>query len=254
MFDAYRSIFEARGDMYNAASRLVPEARAAEREVLIQRLAVERGQIVLDVPAGGGYLADGIHRSLGGAVELICVEPSEVFAEALDPGYRRIVSDMRRLPLMDATVDRAGSLAGLHHLEDPDKARTLNEMVRVLRSGGRLAVADVRTGSDVAAFLNGPVDRYCATGHDGMFLDDGFLSDTLSAAGLEAVEEAEVRYRWRFPDRETMARYCWNLFGLTEGDEGEVLAAIEDSLEVSELPDGIGMGWGLTFAWGRRPD
>lgn len=250
MFDPYREIFQERGDLYNRATRLAPEARAEERDALIDRLSLDEGLSVCDVPAGGGYLADGIAARYGDRIELVCIEPSPVFAADLASDYRRVVGSMERLPLADGCVDRLGSLAGMHHL--PDRPAFLAEAVRVLRPGGRLVLADVAVDTDPARFLNGPVDQLCSTGHDGDFLRPGEVGDGLRALSLIDVEESYIPLRWRFADRETMVAFCRDLFGLTQGTLADVDEAIASHLEV-DVEDGVSMAWGLRYICGRKP-
>lgn len=250
----YRQIFEQRGRMYNEATALVPAAREAERQELIGRLDLAAGQRVLDVPAGGGYLADGIRELWGEAVPLVCVEPSEVFAADLSPDYQQVHCTMTDLALPGAHVDRAGSLAGIHHLTHDEKLQAFREVRRVLRPGGLFALADVLEGSAVGRFLNGPVDEYCLTGHHGMFLPMGWTSGALAEAGFEQAEETVEHYDWVFPSYDHMVRYCWNLFGLTEATLEEVADALEAELRVSVLPDEVRLGWSLVYATGTVPD
>ena len=179
--DAYTRIFEVRGGSYNAAHALVPDARDTERALLLERLDLRPGLAVLDVPAGGGYVADGL-RARVGDLSLVCVEPAAAFAAGLDRAHRRVRGALERLPFADACFDRVASLAGTHHLES--RLAFFRECRRVLRRGGRFAVADAAADTPVARFLNGPVDRFTTTGHDGRFFADGEAQELLARAGF----------------------------------------------------------------------
>ncbi|MDG1390354.1 MAG: hypothetical protein P8P79_18095 [Halioglobus sp.] len=60
IFDFRFSIFDFRGAHYNRACRDYPIARLLERTALLSRLDLSDKTSFCDVPAGGGYLADGV--------------------------------------------------------------------------------------------------------------------------------------------------------------------------------------------------
>jgi len=61
----YQTIFDYRGESYNSASDKYPNARHYERQALIDLLNVTDNHSIIDAPAGGGYLAEGIRESFG---------------------------------------------------------------------------------------------------------------------------------------------------------------------------------------------
>jgi SAM-dependent methyltransferase len=243
----YRQIFDARGGAYNAAHALAPAARATERALLLDRLALAPGLTLLDVPAGGGYVADGV-RGREPTVTVVCVEPSRPFAAGIAPSYLRVRAAPDRLALRSASLDRVASLAGMHHLAD--RAAFLRECRRVLAPGGRIALADASCDGAVAAFLNGPVDRYTTTGHQGRFFARGEAAALLAAAGFADVDEAQVDYSWDFQDLPTLVRFCGTIFGLERADAATVERALRDHfvLEVDEA--GARLPWSLVYARG----
>jgi len=246
--DAYTRIFEARGGSYNAAHALVPEAREIERSLLLDRVDPRPGLRVLDVPAGGGYVADGL-RLRRPDLSVVCVEPAAAFAAGIDAGHARVRGALQRLPFGDACFDRVASLAGTHHLED--RLAFFRECRRVLRPGGRFAVADAAADTPVARFLNGPVDRFTTTGHDGRFFAAGEAADLLVRSGFASAAEEHVPYVWTFPDRHTMVRYCRLLFGLVRAREAEVDEALHAHFAITEDTDGRArLPWSLVYATG----
>jgi SAM-dependent methyltransferase len=247
---SYEGIFESRGASYNAATRYCPHARESERRQLIEMLDLRPGAVVVDVPAGGGYLAEGIvaHQPLA---QVICIEPSIEFSKAVARTFPLTIARLVGFPLVDACTDRVGSLAGIHHLED--KQAFFDEVFRLLKPGGVFAVADVKAGSAVARFLDDAVDRLSETGHAGMFLEERELSGLLENAGFRVMDD---RYRpcpWRFEDIEQMGTFCKLLFGLVRASVDGVIQEITRALAVAETGSGVEMDWGLIYAAGVKP-
>ena len=79
--DSYVDIFSYRGHKYNEASELAPMARNEERALLLQMADLRSNLLVLDAPAGGGYVQDALLGSgLYPLLRVINVEPSKEFA------------------------------------------------------------------------------------------------------------------------------------------------------------------------------
>jgi len=245
--DDYTRTFEARGDAYNAAHGLAPGARVSERALLLERLDLAPGLAILDVPAGGGYVADGL-RAAEPSLRVVSVEPAARFAAGIDRRFARVRGSLDRLPVGDARFDRVASLAGTHHLED--RLAFFRECRRVLRPGGRFVVADAAEDTPVASFLNGPVDRYSETGHAGRFFAAGEAARLLADAGFAAVEEELVQFAWRFPDLDTLVAFAHSLFGLTRADRATVERVLRQHFALEVDATGARLPWSLLYARG----
>jgi len=241
----YKDIFDARGKSYNVASRICPSARETERQLLMDLLKPGAGERVVDAPAGGGYLADALYKA--GCMPL-CVEPSEAFAASLQADYETFIAPVSCLPFEGDSADKYGSLAGLHHLTSEELQEFFSEAYRVLKPGSVIAIADVLAGSDVAGFLNGPVDKYTHTGHDGHFFNEGDFTRYLVGAGFQVESERYHQYAWSFPDDQVMAVYMKKIFGLDRADLDTVYQLVNDYLRVVRDSAGVHVGWGLLYA------
>ncbi len=102
---------------------------------------------VADLGCGEGYLTIEAAR---GATSVVAVDRSgAVLERARGLARRRRVSnivwtkgELSALPIADETVDVALLSQALHHAADP--AQAVTEAVRILRSGGRVLVLDLR--------------------------------------------------------------------------------------------------------------
>jgi trans-aconitate methyltransferase len=100
------------------------------------------GQRVLDVACGTGALARTVAERVGTAGRVLGLDANpEMLAVArrLDRSIEWIDGRAEALPLPDASVDAAVSQFGLMFFDD--RVAALREMARVLKPGGRLAVA-----------------------------------------------------------------------------------------------------------------
>ena len=99
--------------------------------------------LALDVGAGTGVLAERLH-DLGYAV--VALDPfPEMLAQLRRrrPGMRMVVAQGEAIPLPDDACDLTYSVAVLHHIAAPERVRrTLSEMVRVTRPGGKILIWD----------------------------------------------------------------------------------------------------------------
>jgi ubiquinone/menaquinone biosynthesis C-methylase UbiE len=101
---------------------------------------------VLDVAAGTGHVARRVapHVRAVVAVDATPAMLEHGWIEAKRAALRNLVfmqADAAALPFVDGSFDVVVSRFALHHFEEPSVA--VGEMRRVLRPGGRLAVADL---------------------------------------------------------------------------------------------------------------
>ncbi len=246
MMANYEDIFNARGDSYVDAHRLAPDARNLEADVILERLRLGDSRSLIDMPAGGGFLADEIDRRYSqeaAGLDVLSVEPSPGFAARIHPRHRSRIAPLSDTGLTDGCADRISSLAGLHHIED--KQAIFAEMARILGAGGLLVVADVGLDESNAVFLNDTVDRYSETGHKGLFFAPGELASLARLAGLKVIEETLESYHWTFPSRSVLVHYCRELFGLEKASLDVVEDEIERTIGIVSDDSGASLPWSL---------
>lgn len=109
--------------------------------------AVRPGARVLDLGSGEGHVAAAF-RACGAEVFCLDVDPAVLgAARALRPTGAGIAGDVARLPFSGASFDVVFCFSVLQYA---DRAAALAEIRRVLRPGGRVAVAENLAGSPVA--------------------------------------------------------------------------------------------------------
>lgn len=227
----YGEIFDQRGHPYHAAMTRFPQARGDEFSALFARLPLVGGECILDIPAGGGYLA----RALGARARVTSLEITSGFGPQVPVVDPHALDGHRGF-------DRAVCLAALHHFAAP--LEFLARVRATLRAGGILHLADVAAGSPLCDFLDGFVGLYNVTGHAGRYLP----ADPAYFLGLGKVVRCEqVECPWRFADEQEMLEFCDALFGLVDCPKSELRAALHELIGVRGGDRSVVLAWRLLY-------
>lgn len=187
----------------------------ALRDGILARAEIADGDRVLDCGAGTGLLTLSAAATAGRvwAVDISAAMCRYLEAKADSAGLENVtpvVASVVSLPLVDGSVDAAISNYCFHHLTDPDKHRSLAEIHRVLRPGGRLVFGDmmfsvgVRSQRDRAVLATkvrgmlakGPAGAWRLARNAGRYAsgrweqpaDPGWWREALNAAGFVEVD------------------------------------------------------------------
>ncbi len=109
------------------------------RRAVVERVALARPRLVLDVATGPGGVAKAVAARTGASVAGVDLNEPMLRA-GFDPGDRRVrvaVGRADQLPFGDASFDAVTFSYLLRYVDDP--AATVAEMARCLRPGGTLA-------------------------------------------------------------------------------------------------------------------
>lgn len=111
-------------------------------EPVLDAAAVTMGNSVLDVACGTGVAARAACSRVGpeGSVTGLDIDRGMLsVAESIEPGVRWIEGDAGQLPFPNGNFDAVVSQFGLMFFPEP--VRAIREMLRCVKSGGRLVVA-----------------------------------------------------------------------------------------------------------------
>jgi demethylmenaquinone methyltransferase/2-methoxy-6-polyprenyl-1,4-benzoquinol methylase len=165
---AVRSMFDAIAPRYDLVNRIMTfRMDVGWRRRTVRALALTPGSRVVDLACGTGDLCDELQRA---ALEPIGVDLSLGMLRAAHTTAPLTQADALRLPLPDASVD--GATCGFALRNFVALAPMLDELARVVRPGGRIALLEVAT----------PPNRILRSGHQVYFgtvvpIIGGWLSD-----------------------------------------------------------------------------
>ncbi len=166
-------------------------SRVAEAERLARMVRATKTDCALDLACGPGTLALRFARH----VRWICgLDLTPAILErarrsAAADGLANLdfaIGDAQSLPFADGSLDIAATSYSLHHF--PDAARTIGEMARVVRRGGRVGILDIFVPDDPqVSELNNRIEVIRDASHTRTITREEFDSH-FAAHGLRILE------------------------------------------------------------------
>jgi demethylmenaquinone methyltransferase / 2-methoxy-6-polyprenyl-1,4-benzoquinol methylase len=139
--EGVRTMFDRIAPVYDAMNRTMTAGLDQRWRRFTASAVVRPGDAVLDACCGTGDLAIACARAGGRVTGLDFSEPMLERARRKEPAIEWVRGDLLALPFADATFDAATVGFGVRNVEDLE--RSLTELRRVLRDGGRLAILEI---------------------------------------------------------------------------------------------------------------
>lgn len=163
---------------------------------------LKKGEVVLDLGAGGGFDCFLAARQVGSRGQVIGVDMTpEMVAKARENarkgGFKNVefrLGEIEHLPLADQSVDIILSNCVINL--SPEKEQVYREAFRVLKPGGRLAISDVVAIKPIPAVLRNDFEKHsgCVAGALHVRKLEGILRATGFRNGRVMVKEASETF------------------------------------------------------------
>jgi SAM-dependent methyltransferase len=206
---------------------------------LIDRLALQPGEVVLELAGGVGHTSLLAAEAVAPGGRVIATDFSPAMVEAARrlaetsgaAGVEHRVMDAQAIDLLDSSVDAVVCRWGLMLVEDP--ARVLSEVRRVLRPGGRFGCAVWASAAENPwasvvgrIFVERGLMEPPGPGGPGMFslAGEDRLEALLRDAGFESVAIEDVPVEFRYDD---FAEY-WQVTQELGGGIADALVPLSD--------------------------
>ncbi len=152
---------------------------------------INKGEVVLDLGAGGGFDAFLAAQRVGdeGSVIGVDMTPAMVSKARLNAeknNYRNInflLGEIEHLPVANSTVDVIISNCVVNL--STDKLQVFKEAFRVLKDGGRLAISDILSERSLPEHLANNAELYCGCVSGAISVNE--LEQILTQAGFEEI-------------------------------------------------------------------
>ena len=138
------------------------------RNKMLNNLKLQGNEKVLDVGCGAGLMLIGAAKRLtkGKVIGIDIWQTDEQSENSLEKTRQNVkiekveknveikTADAKSLPFPNDSFDIIVSSWALHNLYEPEeREKSLREIIRVLKKGGKIALADIRHGQEYAEFF-----------------------------------------------------------------------------------------------------
>lgn len=239
--------FDIRGQLYGLAKEIAPEARCADLTLMKRWIRPRRGESVVDLAAGSGFLTAALTSWTESSI--VAIDPSRMQLKHIEraiPTAETVAMGSDDEALLEhvapGSFDLVTSFGGLHHARCHE--RLVQNIDGLLKPGGRCVVGDIEEGSALAKHFDEVVARKCLTGHEGItWWSPEHIERLIKGTRLRLVRsELVTEHVWEFDDERQMAMFFQALHAY-DLPRAEIVADLKDALGVRQAGGKVHLSW-----------
>ncbi|WP_159587274.1 class I SAM-dependent methyltransferase [Chelativorans xinjiangense] len=239
-----------RSATYQDALATYSNAWRSDIACMARFLDPKRGEKVLEIGAGNGYFSVAIAELIGADGLLVATDPSvdqlsALEADAEHGNIRVVQATAEELDIDCRDFDAVWSRGAIHHVAN--KTAAFGRLSECVRPGGRMVIADIFAGTQLARYFDSVIARTCCTGHEVAFLSREFAESLCALTGWNTPSFHDVTTPWEFDRREDIGHFLHLLFSAKDGiTPDECLDAADRFLSVTLTSSGWALMWPMT--------
>ena len=216
--------------------------RASEIKPLYDVMNLQETHTVLNVPFEGNLLTQFVPN-----MEITLAD--FVVPDSLKD-WNIVKTDYNLACIPSAYFDVVLSMAGIHHLDNDEQLQFLIATRKVLKTHGRLLMAEVKDDSRTSHFLDQFIGKYTGTGHTGNYLKEDFVS-VAARAGYDTIKRETIVCPWVFANEDHLFKWMSKFFGLSNISKNILLTQVGDILGLNRENEILTANWELDFIYAK---
>ncbi len=255
-----------RWENYRKANTDKPSARENELSKIFALVNPQKGQKVLEVGTGNGYLTFPLAQAVGQEGEVVTTDVNEGNIEdvieknkskkfslisILLPPKAGLLTEEKYKEYFDVVT----TIATLHHFDnrldktgDSGRKDALRCFYQNLKSGGKLVIADVLHGTISQKYFDS-IDNpeHChPLGHPHNFFTQDELLEAVQGVGFKNIKIEVLAVPWKFLSPDEAKNFVHTIHNAKCSPE-ESIAVAEKQLGLKKVGDHYELGWELFF-------
>jgi ubiquinone/menaquinone biosynthesis C-methylase UbiE len=235
-----------RANLYKECLREFPHARDEDIEVMKKYLAPKENEVILEAGAGSGFFSGILSDKIK---QLIVSDPSN---EQLDEikslkkkNIKLVEAGADTLTLEKEIADAIWSFGAIHHCFN--KAKAFQNFARILKKNGRLVIADVFSGSNLAKHFDDKVAKFCIVGHEVAFWSKEYTDSLCFLSGFTEPKFYDLNIQWKFKKKEDIGFFLYKLHGMTKTTPENCMEGAEEILGIEKKNGLYCLNWPMTL-------
>lgn len=259
---------KSRWNNYRLANEIFLNSRSNEFNKLLNILDPKKGECILELGTGNGYLTTKISKIISNKGKIITYDAVKdnfnYFKKINKKLNLSIVNKLQnlnyKLDEKNEIIDKVFSIASIHHYDNKYKSIILNklkafeEFYRVLKEGGKLIISDVCDNTCSQRYFDALDDpKYCyPDGHPHYFLDKNLIKYLCEKTGFKLKYFKILNVPWEFENISGCKKFLHTIHNSKVSKE-EIFELAKKYLKIKVSKNKVVLEWKLFYMVAEKP-